>query len=284
MTENAWEQVRSADGTTIGFRRYGSGPPVLVVHGGMQAAQNFTGLASALAGEFTVLVPDRRGRGHSGPAGAEYGMAREVEDMQAIVASTGATRMFGLSSGALVSLRTAACTPALTKIALYEPPLSLDGSVPTGWVPRFERELEAGRVAAGMVTVLKGLGVAGSLGRVPRPVLIPLLIVAARAQRVQPDQVPLRELVPTMRCDMRLVEQMADTLGDYERLPTEVLLLGGSKSPRFLTAALDRLERTLPHCRRRTFDGLGHSGPDDGGDPQQVAAELIGFLRDAPHR
>jgi hypothetical protein len=31
------------------------------VHGGMQAAQNFMGLGRALAPDYTVYLPDRRG-------------------------------------------------------------------------------------------------------------------------------------------------------------------------------------------------------------------------------
>jgi len=40
--------VISRDGTTIGYRPLGSGPAVVLVHGGMQAAQNFMGLARRL--------------------------------------------------------------------------------------------------------------------------------------------------------------------------------------------------------------------------------------------
>jgi hypothetical protein len=39
------------------------------MHTGMQAAQNFMLLAKALSDEFTVYLPDRRGRGLSGPPG-----------------------------------------------------------------------------------------------------------------------------------------------------------------------------------------------------------------------
>ncbi len=101
------DQVTSLDGTTIGFRRLGTGPAVIVVHGGMQASQYFMGLATALSDAFEMLVVDRRGRGLSGPHGDHFSIQREVEDLQAIVAASGATRIFGLSAGALVSLRTA---------------------------------------------------------------------------------------------------------------------------------------------------------------------------------
>jgi pimeloyl-ACP methyl ester carboxylesterase len=60
------DSVISTDGTTIGYRRVGNGPGVVLVHGGGQASQNLMTLARALGDTFTVYVPDRRGRGMSG--------------------------------------------------------------------------------------------------------------------------------------------------------------------------------------------------------------------------
>ncbi|MPZ79492.1 MAG: alpha/beta fold hydrolase [Actinophytocola sp.] len=270
--------VSSADGTVIGYRRFGSGPAVLLVHGGMQASQNFIELAGALATDFTVHVPDRRGRGLSGPHGDDYGVAREVEDVQALVAATGAARIFGLSSGALVALRTALDTPALERVALYEPPLSVNGSAPTGWLPRFDREIAAGKNAAALVTVVKGLRIDPVLGRIPRFVLVPLLPLAMRVKELPEDDVPMAELIPTQRFDVGLVRELADTVEDYAALDARVLLLGGSKSPVYLGVALDALADVLPHARRVTFDGLGHLGPDDDGDPRRVAETLRDFF------
>jgi pimeloyl-ACP methyl ester carboxylesterase len=44
-------RVRSADGTTIGYRRCGRGPGLILLHGGMLAAQHFMKLAAALAAD-----------------------------------------------------------------------------------------------------------------------------------------------------------------------------------------------------------------------------------------
>jgi hypothetical protein len=41
--------VTSRDSTTIGYRQFGEGPGIIVVHGGVQAAHNFTKLAEALS-------------------------------------------------------------------------------------------------------------------------------------------------------------------------------------------------------------------------------------------
>jgi pimeloyl-ACP methyl ester carboxylesterase len=273
-------EVRSADGTTIGYRRGGSGPGLILVHGGMLSSQHFTKLAAALSTEFTVCVPDRRGRGLSGPHGAGFCVRREVEDLQALVTATGASRIFGLSSGALVVLRTALLTPALEQVVLYEPPLSVGGSVPMDWVARFDREIAAGKSASALVTALKGLHAEPSLfSRIPRFALVPLLTVAARRQGDgSPDDVPVETLVPTLHFDVQVVEEMADTVTDYAALGARVLLLGGTKSAAYLSLALDSLAEVLPNARRVALPGVGHSGPADDGAPSVVAQALRDFL------
>ncbi|HWD77782.1 MAG TPA: alpha/beta hydrolase [Kribbella sp.] len=270
--------VVSADGTEIGYRRFGQGPAVILVHGSMLAAQDFTALAEALAGDFTVYVPNRRGRGRSGPHGPRFGIDREVEDLQALVKETGATRVFGLSSGALITLRTALRTPAVERIALYEPPLSLDGSVPVGWASRYHREIAAGRTVPALVTVLKGLGVDPVFAKVPRFALVPLLKLALRLQRPKGDDVPITELVPTMAADLKLVEQLAGTANDYSVVDADVLLLAGSRSPGYFGQALDALSAVLPRSSRQTFDRLDHSGPTNDGGPAEVAQSLREFF------
>ena len=51
----------------IGYLRLGQGPAVVLLHGSMESARSHTRLALALADAFTVYLPDRRGRGMSGP-------------------------------------------------------------------------------------------------------------------------------------------------------------------------------------------------------------------------
>ena len=274
--------VESADGTPIGYRELGSGPAVIVVHGGMQAAQNFMGLARALAPDFTVCVPDRRGRGRSGPHGPDFGVAREAEDMQALIAATGARRIFGLSSGALVVLRTALATPVLDRVAVYEPPLSIRGSAPVGWGERLDRELAADKIVAALITALKGIGTEPLFTKIPRFVLTPAFSLAMRGQRTVPaGDIPIPDLVPTIQFDRKIVLELADTLLDYAALTMRVFLLGGSKSPVYLRTALDGLSSVLPNATRINFAGLGHSGPDDQGDPPRVAGALREFFAES---
>src|SRR5215470_2288122 len=92
--------VVSADGTKIGFERLGAGPVLVLVQGAMGTAYTFRELAEALADSFTVIVPDRRGRGMS-PRRFDpgYTIADDVADLDAVLRATDGRFVFGLSSG-----------------------------------------------------------------------------------------------------------------------------------------------------------------------------------------
>ncbi|WP_433219206.1 alpha/beta fold hydrolase [Dactylosporangium sp. CS-047395] len=279
MTGYTTATVNSADGTVIGYRRYGgTGPGLVLLHGGMKAAQHFSTLATTLSDAFTVHVPDRRGRGRSGPHGEGHGIAREVEDLRALLAATGAEFVFGLSVGGLIALRTALVTPALRRLAVYEPPLSINGSIPMDWLPRYDRELAAGHRASALITAMRGLPVEPIFHRVPRAALTPLLALGLRAQKAGPDETTIAELIPTQGHDVRLAEELADTVPDYAAVRARVLLLGGTRGPSFFEPALAALAATLPDARRITFPGLTHEGPEDDGHPLVVAPALREFF------
>lgn len=272
--------VISKDGTTIGYRQFGGGPGVVLLHGGMQASQNFMRLAGALADAFTVYVPDRRGRGLSGPYGDAYCLRKECEDLGSLLSKTGAQNVFGLSSGAIISLQTALTFEAIRKIAVFEPPLSIDHSSPTGWVARFDREIAQGRLPSALATVMKGLHASPTMDILPRYVLELLLRLAllADARNVKDGDVPLEALIPTMHFDAQLVTETESAWKRFEPIRAKVLLLGGSKSQNFLHSALDALSSILPHAGRVEFKGLDHMACDNRGKPQVVAAELRRFF------
>ncbi len=252
------------------------------MHGGGQASQNLMTLARALGDSFTAYVPDRRGRGMSGPYSEDHGLRKEVEDLDALLGQTGAHNVFGLSAGAVIAIEAARTLPAITKLALYEPPLEFDGITQTSWLPRYEREMAAGQLAKAVVTIMKGTADRTALRLIPRFVLVAALSVAIRRTEGKPvpaGVVSPRDLIPTMHYDARSVLDAAGPLDRFAGLSCEVLLLGGSKSARSLAAALDGLSATLPHARRVTLSGVGHTAADNGGKPELVAAELRAFFR-----
>jgi pimeloyl-ACP methyl ester carboxylesterase len=121
-------KARSADGTTIAFERTGTGPALILV----DAALGFRGfgpmgeLAGLLAGDFTVVTYDRRGRGESTDT-PPYVVDREVDDLAALIEEAGGSAfVYGFSSGAVLGLHAAARGLPIPKLALLEPPIPLD--------------------------------------------------------------------------------------------------------------------------------------------------------------
>ena len=276
-------EVRSADGTTIGYQRVGVGPAVVLLHGAGQLSGNLMRLARALCEVFTVYVPDRRGRGTSGPYGEFHGLRTEIEDLNALLDACGASRLFGLSSGAVIAIEAALARPGISKLALYEPPLTFDGVVHGDWAPCYERQLAAGQPGAALVTVLKATADRTSPIRwLPRRPLGAALDFAIKRTADRPAREGVmspRELIPTVRYDAQTVNGAAGPLERFGALDCEVLLLGGSSSARNLSASLDGLGRVLPGARRVVLRGAGHTAPDNSRQPDRVAAILREFFR-----
>ncbi len=286
MTDFAHRSAISADGTRIAYRQYGEGAGVVVVPGGMQAAHNLGRLAGELADAgFAVQLVERRGRGRSGPFGPGFDAEKARQDLAAVVRDSGSRRVFGLSAGATIALHTALIEPAIEKLAVYEPPLSLFRPMAGPWFPRYEREVDEGRLAAAMVTLIKSdLGIETSLKILPRFVLEKLFSIAIaeeaeKARKAGDDRVPLGELIPTFRFDVRVIEEISTRAADLARLQTDVLLMSGTRSASYLHDIAHRLEHVLPRVRRVDLRGVGHIAPDDGGRPALVARELTAFFR-----
>lgn len=272
-------EVVSADGTVIGYRRVGSGPAVLVLHGAMQSGLSQRDLAVALGDRFSVVLPDRRGRGASGPFGADWSLAREVEDVAALLAGTGARRAVGVSSGSIILLNAALSDP-FEKLVLFEPPLLIGGSASLDWVPEVEAALARGDIPAALVSVMRGAQMGPALIRkLPRGLME--RGAASMMDKTDGDLLSMRELAPTLPYDGRLVEQTADDVERYRAVTAPTLLIGGSKSPKYLQTALSALERVLPDVRRVELKGADHGvteNTDRRGSPDRVAAEILSFL------
>jgi pimeloyl-ACP methyl ester carboxylesterase len=89
--------VRSLDGTSIAYFSLGAGDGVVVIGGSLSTGRDYLPFAAALARSFAVHVIERRGRGASGPQGADYGIDKELQDLLAVRAATGAAAVFGHS-------------------------------------------------------------------------------------------------------------------------------------------------------------------------------------------
>jgi pimeloyl-ACP methyl ester carboxylesterase len=290
------EQVASRDGTTIGYLRVGGAelPGLVLLHGAMEWSRSHVELAQALSDRFTVHLPDRRGRGTSGPFCAPYRVEQDVDDMSAVLTATEARAVMGVSSGSVVWLHTLLAavsaqpgTP-IDRAVLFEPPLLPDAERAAALVARVDRELAAGDVDAALVTGMLGAEMGpAAVRRLPRGLLQRLTAFGAdyeqrqQAKRPVDGYVTMRELAPTLRQDFALVAATSSRLDQFGQVSTPVLLLGGDKSPAYLRRGLDALEQVLPNTERLKLAGVGHDvtgNADRRGRPQVVADVVRAFL------
>lgn len=285
--EPSEEYVTSRDGTRIGFLRRGIGPGMVLVQGAMGTAYNFDQLAQFLAPVFTVYTPDRRGRGMSAkPYDSKHNIAREVEDVEAILTETGASQIFGLSSGAMITLEAARTLPQVTRASVYEPPFYLDGISHDG-IRQLNAEIAQGDMAAALVTSLLVAKTAPTLIQIlPNPISrllarFVLYIDDMIPQRKTITYAKLRDLVPGIRYDFNVVGGMDGKMETLASITKPMLLLSGTKSPAFLRQSIGKLKGILSQAQHIEFDGLGHSGSwnaSRGGCPRVVAKALLEFF------
>jgi pimeloyl-ACP methyl ester carboxylesterase len=115
----------SNDGTEIVGRVHGQGPPLVLVHGGLEDGDlDWTPMLPFLAEDFTCYLMSTRGRGLSGVS-ADLAPGRLLEDVVSFVNSIGEPVMvFGGSDGATRALAAAAYSDAIFAVAAYEPIVS----------------------------------------------------------------------------------------------------------------------------------------------------------------
>jgi pimeloyl-ACP methyl ester carboxylesterase len=281
-------QVRSADGTRIGFEQLGTGPALVLVQGAMGTAYHFRRLAEALSDTFTVVVPDRRGRGRSPhPFGPGYTVDDDISDLDAVLRATGARQVFGLSSGADIVLCAALRLPGIERLAVYEPAIFLDG-IPRRGQERFAAYAAADDLAGILVSGMK-LGELGpaALRAMPDWMVKPAVraIMRKEAKAGSGEYASMADLARAFRYDFAVVRAMDEAVPRFRQITQPVLLMGGSRSPRYLTRALDRLAQVIPDVTRVEIDGADHAVAwnadprrNPHGDPQAVADRLKGYL------
>jgi pimeloyl-ACP methyl ester carboxylesterase len=254
--------VRSSDGTAIAYHSLGTGPDVIVIGGALATGQDYLPLARVLAQSFAVHVVDRRGRGASGPQGPGYCIGKECEDLLAVQAATGATAVFGHSYGGLVALETARRAGVFTQIAVYEPGVSVNGSIPVGWMPRYRQMLASGDTRGAFACMVR------QSGFTPKPLSVMPLWYTRAVLRVVIRAQQWRQMEPLLGSNLAEHKQQISlddgTVDRYASISARVLLLGGQKSPSFITTDLfDVLRRTIPGSAAEILDGLDHNAPEE---------------------
>jgi pimeloyl-ACP methyl ester carboxylesterase len=141
-------------GLAIHYELVGSGPPLVLLHGGFASSGTWRleGYVEALQVDHLLVLADARGHGRSDKPheAASYSTSNEASDVLAVLDEVGlsSAALCGFSMGAITALRVAACHPARVDAvaAISSDPEGVGfADLPAAksddsWAQRFERE------------------------------------------------------------------------------------------------------------------------------------------------
>jgi len=237
-------EATSADGTTVGYFVEGHGPPLVVVHGGSQHADDWTRVASHLVDRFTVVRIDRPLYSRGRPV-ARHALRHEVEDVHAVIVRVDApVVLLGHSSGGVVALEFALHHPeALAGLILYEPPVGVDALPLEDTLVRAEAAIARGDGSEAMAIFLKEL------------VQFPAIMVWLM-RCFPPAWREMCAFAPEQIADARAVTSVRPDR--YRGMNVPTLLIGGSRSPAHLLRRLESLASVLARSRTVVVRKWGH--------------------------
>jgi pimeloyl-ACP methyl ester carboxylesterase len=260
-------KVKSKDGTLIAFTRSGVGAPLILVDGAMcyRSFGPTPQLVPLLAPHFTVYSYDRRGRGESGDT-RPYAVAREVEDLEALInESGGSAYVCGISSGAALALEAANHGLSIPKLAMYEAPFIVDDSrapTPHDFLERLNALVASERRGDAVELFMKLVGV-------------PAIFIAI--MRFSPAWSKLKTIAHTLPYDITIMQdnQRGKPLPArrWVSVTAPALVIEGGKSPAWMRHAMQALAGVLPKAKLRTLEGQTHMVK-----PKVLAPALVEFF------
>lgn len=254
-------KVLSADATPIVFECGGSGPEVLIVHGGTGDRTRWTPMFAYLERDFTVCAMDRRAHGQSGD-GPDYSLRKEAQDIVAVVGSRKApVAVVGHSFGAVAAYEAAHLTPLISKLVLYEPPLRLSDHAAV--LAKMETLIQSGDRDAATVAFMRDI--------------VQLAPSELSAMQARPTW---KMLVASIDTSIRQDRVLSSNPWSASRarslqIPTLLMIGGLTKNPELLLS-IQSLAETLPANQLVVLDGQEHNAMDT--DRERLASLIRIFL------
>lgn len=257
------------EGAVLHYVAYGTGAPVVFVHGGLGDYRSWARQMPAFAETFRAVAYSRRhhfpdpGAGEAG----DYTTPGHAADLAALIEALdlGAAHLVAESYGASVALLCAHRWPHLVRsLALGEPPLlpwleELPGGAPlladylAAAIRPAMRACEGGALEQAATLFFDGtIGRAGAFDRLPPPIRSLLL-----------------DNAPALCLELRSASSdwaraKADYFGpfapaDARGIGCPTLLLAGERSPALFRLIIDALARHLPAPQRATIPRAAHA-------------------------
>jgi pimeloyl-ACP methyl ester carboxylesterase len=254
------ERITTPDGTTVSYDKYGSGPPLVLIHGSFSDhVTNWQACKSLLADRFTVYAMARRGRGESSVT-TDHTLEDEMNDTVAMLRNVGAPAfLLGHSYGAVCSLGAAMREPeTVAKLVLYEHPIE-------NWVTR------------DVVQRLERLGQRDDWDGLVEAFMRHLEVPQQEIDEIKTTPFWSVWIVdaPSTLNDLRALVALRFNAEEYRVLPMPVALMIGSESPR-RNYVTDALAAALPNAEILTLEGTAHEGMTM--VPEQFVEKVSHFL------
>lgn len=233
------------------YETFGAGPPLVLLHGGLETNAGWAGQRDALAEHHLVWAPERRGHGHTPDVAGPLSYGAMADDMIAFTeAVIGApAHLVGWSDGAIICLLVALRRPDLVdKLVL------IGGNAnPTGYVSDFEP-----------VTLLPA----------DSPTFAPFRAGYAAVSPDGPDHWPVvfAKTMTMWRTEPNI------PLADLGAIRARTLLLVGDDDLVTLEHTV-ALYRAIPNSELAVVPGASHMAPIE--KPDLVNHLLLDFLRRA---
>lgn len=256
------EHVTSADGTSIAYERTGSGPPVVIVGGGLNEKAMHADLADLLSRDFTVYNYDRRARGDSddrlvGP----YTVQREIEDLAAVIeAAGGPCHLYANCSGAMIAIPAAAQGLPIARMGMYEPPYA-SPQPPPEYLETLKQMLAEERITDAVDYFLKAALFSDSE------------LVYLKDHPIWPA---FEAMAHSMPYDATLsTNGVKIPVEELARVPVPAMVLGGKQSPGWMLDNCRALATGMPQGRFHLMEKAGHLMDD-----REGAEVLADFFRE----
>jgi pimeloyl-ACP methyl ester carboxylesterase len=267
-----WQQhLKADDGAVLRVTSVGSGPGVVVVHGGGVTASMYRRLAERLSSRLTVHLYNRRGRADAPPRREPYEIAQDVADLAVILRGTKAGSVIGHSSGGYIALVAAQQLP-IDRLVLYDAAVSIDGGFPTGWLPAARAAADSGDLARCMALTSAGINTHQPTARLPLSVqtLLCQLFLHTRIGAT------MGALLPTTLDESQQIADHDGPAAQWANIFARVLLSYGMSGPRYYQGLNQALAAAILHATLLPIKGHGHDGINRA--PAVLASAYTTFL------
>jgi len=240
-------QQVTVDGRRIAYRRSGTGPTVLLLHGGVSDGREWLPLMTDVGADADLVSLDLPGCGGSDDPPPSCTLADLADDVAGVVRALdlGPVHLGGLSFGGGLALQVAIRHPVVVRsLLLFSAYAGWAGSLPPEEVAA--RRAWARTFLAGSRPTDPADLVPGLLGSRLPPELADLLGQVAAAARPGPTMCLLEAFA-----DADLSADLVDV-----RCPT--LVVHGERDERAPRAVADALHRGIPGSRLVVLPGVGH--------------------------